>query len=80
MIARYRSWPAVSHTCASMVLPSCSICRVAKSTPIVPLESWWNSSRVNRLSKPDLPTPESPCAWPEPPVRLVRRARAQRCE
>eukprot|EP00964_Phaeocystis_antarctica_P103557 scaffold68814_cov72-Phaeocystis_antarctica.AAC.3 len=43
-----------------MVLPSCSICRVANSTPTVPFESAWNSSFVKRCSKPVLPTFESP--------------------
>ena len=34
--------------------------RVANSTPMVDFESKWNSLRVKRLSKFDLPTPESP--------------------
>jgi hypothetical protein len=34
--------------------------RVANSTPIVDLESKLNSLRVNRLSRLDFPTPESP--------------------
>ena len=34
--------------------------RVANSTPMVDLESTLNSLRVNRDSKLDLPTPESP--------------------
>ena len=36
------------------------ILRVANSTPIVDLLSRLNSFRVNRLSRFDLPTPESP--------------------
>ena len=50
----------VSQICALMILPSCEMLRVANSTPIVDLESRWNSFRVNRLSRLDLPTPESP--------------------
>lgn len=34
--------------------------RVANSTPMVDLESRLNSFRVNRESKLDFPTPESP--------------------
>jgi len=34
--------------------------RVANSTPIVDLDSRQNSFRVKRLSRLDLPTPESP--------------------
>lgn len=34
--------------------------RVANSTPIVDLDSRQNSLRVKRLSRLDLPTPESP--------------------
>lgn len=34
--------------------------RVANSTPMVDLESRLNSLRVNRLSRLDFPTPESP--------------------
>ena len=34
--------------------------RVANSTPMVDFESKWNSLRVKRLNKLDLPTPESP--------------------
>ena len=58
----------VSQICALMILPSCEMLRVANSTPIVDLESRWNSFRVNRLSRLDLPTPESPMittAWQE---------------
>lgn len=43
-----------------MVFESTWIERVANSTPIVDLESRLNSLRVNRLSRLDLPTPESP--------------------
>ena len=43
-----------------MILPSYWMLRVANSTPMVDLESRWNSLRVNRLSRLDLPTPESP--------------------
>lgn len=43
-----------------MVLESTWIDRVANSTPIVDLESRLNSFRVNRLSRLDFPTPESP--------------------
>lgn len=60
MIARYRSWPAVSQICALTVLPSTLIERVANSTPIVDLDSRQNSLRVKRESRLDLPTPESP--------------------
>ena len=34
--------------------------RVANSTPMVDLDSRQNSLRVKRLSRLDLPTPESP--------------------
>ena len=34
--------------------------RVANSTPMVDFDSSENSLRVNRLSRLDLPTPESP--------------------
>ena len=60
MIARYRSWPAVSQICALIVLPSMDTVRVANSTPIVDFDSRLNSLRVKRLSKFDLPTPLSP--------------------
>jgi len=43
-----------------MVLASTWIDRVANSTPIVDLLSRLNSLRVNRLSRLDFPTPESP--------------------
>ena len=59
-MARYRSCPAVSQIWALIVLASTWIERVANSTPIVDLESRLNSLRVNRLSRLDLPTPESP--------------------
>ena len=50
----------VSQICALMILLSCWMLRVANSTPMVDLESRWNSLRVKRLSRLDLPTPESP--------------------
>ena len=59
-MARYRSWPAVSQIWALMVFASTWIDRVANSTPMVDFESRLNSFRVNRLSRLDLPTPESP--------------------
>ena len=59
-MARYRSWPAVSQIWALTVLPSTATDRVANSTPIVDLDSRQNSLRVNRDSRLDLPTPESP--------------------
>ena len=43
-----------------MVLASTWIDRVANSTPMVDLESRLNSLRVNRESRLDFPTPESP--------------------
>ena len=43
-----------------MVLVSTWIERVANSTPMVDLESRLNSLRVNRESRLDFPTPESP--------------------
>ena len=43
-----------------MILPSCWMLRVANSTPMVDFESRWNSLRVKRLNRFDLPTPESP--------------------
>ena len=67
-----------------MILPSCWMLRVANSTPMVDLESRWNSLRVKRLSRFDLPTPESPMMTTarEPRVRgdyflRLRRALAQ---
>ncbi len=59
-MARYRSWPAVSQIWALMVFESTWMERVANSTPMVDLESRLNSLRVNRLSRFDFPTPESP--------------------
>jgi hypothetical protein len=50
----------VSQICALIVLPSVWIDFVANSTPMVDFDSRLNSSRVNRLSRFDLPTPESP--------------------
>lgn len=43
-----------------MVLESTWMLRVANSTPMVDLESRLNSFRVNRESRLDFPTPESP--------------------
>lgn len=43
-----------------MVLALTWMDRVANSTPIVDFESRLNSLRVKRLSRLDLPTPESP--------------------
>lgn len=43
-----------------MVLESTCMLRVANSTPMVDLESRLNSLRVNRESRLDFPTPESP--------------------
>ena len=50
----------MSQICALMILPSCWMLRVANSTPMVDFESRWNSLRVKRLNRFDLPTPESP--------------------
>ena len=50
----------VSQICALIILPSCWMLRVANSTPMVDFESRWNSFRVKRLRRFDLPTPESP--------------------
>ena len=54
-----------------MVLPSTWIERVANSTPMVDLDSRLNSFRVNRDSRLDLPTPESP-------IRTTVAAHAER--
>ena len=48
-----------------MVLASTWIDLVANSTPIVDLESRLNSLRVNRESRLDFPTPESPISTTE---------------
>ena len=53
-------WAPVSQICALMVFPSRETERVANSTPIVDFDSRLNSLRVNRESKFDFPTPESP--------------------
>lgn len=50
----------MSQICALIFLPSVVIDLVANSTPIVDLDSRLNSFRVNRESRFDLPTPESP--------------------
>ena len=50
----------VSQICALTVLPSTAMLRVANSTPMVLLLSRENSLRVKRLSRFDLPVPESP--------------------
>lgn len=50
----------VSQICALTVFPSTLMDLVANSTPIVDLESRLNSFLVNRESRLDLPTPESP--------------------
>ena len=60
VMALYRSWPAVSHICAFIVLPSTWILLVANSTPMVLLLSRLNSFLVNLDSKLLFPTPESP--------------------
>ena len=57
---REREYAPVSQIWALMVLPSTWIERVANSTPMVDLDSRLNSFRVNRDSRLDLPTPESP--------------------
>lgn len=59
-MARYRSWPAVSHIWALIVFESTCMDLVANSTPMVDLLSRLNSLRVKRESRLDLPTPESP--------------------
>ena len=48
------------HTWALTVFPPILILLVANSTPIVDFDSTSNSFRVNRDSKQDFPTPESP--------------------
>ena len=48
------------HTWALTVFPPILILLVANSTPIVDFDSASNSFRVNRESKQDFPTPESP--------------------
>ena len=48
------------HTWALTVFPPILILLVANSTPIVDFDSTSNSFRVNRDSKHDFPTPESP--------------------
>lgn len=50
----------MSHICALITLLSNEIDLVANSTPIVDLLSGLNSFFVKRISKLDLPTPESP--------------------
>ena len=50
----------VSQIWALIVFPSTCILLVANSTPIVDLDSKLNSFLVNRESKFDFPTPESP--------------------
>lgn len=70
-MARYRSWPAVSQICALIVLASTWIDRVANSTPMVDLESRLNSLRVNRESRLDFPTPESPISTTATDVSLL---------
>ena len=50
----------VSQIWALIVFPSTCILLVANSTPIVDLDSKLNSFLVNRDSKFDFPTPESP--------------------
>ena len=55
----------VSQICALIVLPSMETERVANSTPIVDFDSRLNSFRVNRDSRLDLPTPESPITTTE---------------
>ncbi|KAF7070937.1 hypothetical protein CFC21_076363 [Triticum aestivum] len=56
----YLSWPAVSQIWALTTLSSTWMLRVANSTPMVDLDSRLNSLRVKRVSRLDLPTPESP--------------------
>jgi hypothetical protein len=60
LIVRKRSWPAVSQICSLIVLPSSSIVRILKSTPMVEMYESIHVSSAKRSSKHDLPTPESP--------------------
>ena len=66
----------VSQICALMILPSCWMLRVANSTPMVDLESRWNSLRVKRLNRLDLPTPESPMITTARAGEALRSAQA----
>lgn len=60
VMARYRSWPAVSQIWAFIVFPSTWMLLVANSTPMVLLLSRLNSLRVKRDRRLLFPTPESP--------------------
>ena len=59
-MVRKRSCPAVSQICSLIVLPSSSIVRILKSTPIVEMYDSVYVSSAKRSSRHDLPTPESP--------------------
>lgn len=57
---RNRSCPAVSQIWSLMVLPSNSMVRILKSTPIVEMYDSVYVSSANLKRRQDLPTPESP--------------------